>query len=202
MWHQTTVVNIARNTLLVAVASFGLRSKGDKLRFAPEGPRELDDGDFREDEKPKVVRNPESRRITAPTLFDPLVDVERQRRLLAKLDARGGTQRGKARSHDPTKNPLGGRIFDMNCNWLMYRTPYGKTFRYGCGSYLQFSWCNPFAPKRWSLFLAARIAIHPGRTPTAVSRDGPPRSVATPRAVDLGTPPGPEHRTCDDAAVV
>ncbi len=137
VWHQTTVVNIARNTLLLAVASFGLRSMGDKLRFAPEGPRELDDADFREDEKPKVVRNPERQRITAPARFEPLVDVERHQRLLRTLDARGGTQRGKPRSHDPTKNPLGGRIFDMNCSWLMYRTPYGKTFRYGCGSYLQ-----------------------------------------------------------------
>ena len=46
VWHQTTVVNIARNTLLVAVASFGLRSMGDKLRFAPEGPRELEESRF------------------------------------------------------------------------------------------------------------------------------------------------------------
>ena len=137
VWHQTTIVNIARNKLLVAVASFGLRSMGDKLRFAPEGPRELEKADFREDEKPKVVRNPESQRITAPARFEPLVDVERHQKLLATLDARGGTQRGKPRSHDPTKNPLGGRIFDMNCSWLMYRTPYCKTFRYGCGSYLQ-----------------------------------------------------------------
>ena len=59
VWHQTTVVNIARNKLLVAVASFGLRSMGDKLRFTPEGPRELEETDFREDEKPKVIRNPE-----------------------------------------------------------------------------------------------------------------------------------------------
>ena len=137
MRHQTTVVNIARNTLLVAIASFGLRSMGDKLRFAPEVPRELDDRDFREDKKPKVIRNPEDKRITAPARFEPLVDVERHQRLLANLDARGGTQRGRPRSHDPTRNPLGGRILDMNCSWLMYRMPDGNTFRYSCGSYLQ-----------------------------------------------------------------
>ncbi len=136
-WHQTTVINIARNKLLVAVASFGLRSMGDKLRFTPEGPRELKDTDFRKDDKPKVIRNPEDKRVTAPARFDPLVDVEWHQQLLAKLDARGGTQRGKPRSHDPTKNPLGGRIFDMACSWPMYRTPYGKTFRYKCSHYLQ-----------------------------------------------------------------
>jgi len=65
------------------------------------------------------------------------VDVERHRRLLAELDARGGTQRGKPRSKDPTKNPLGGRIFDIACSWPMYRTPYGNTFHYKCGHYLQ-----------------------------------------------------------------
>jgi hypothetical protein len=137
VWHQTTVVNIARNKLLMAVATFGLRSMGDKLRFAPEGPRELEDTDFREDDKPKVIRNPEGQRVTAPARFKPLVDVEQHQRLLAKLDARGGTQRGKPRAHDPTKNPLGGRIFDLGCCWPMYRAPYGEGFRYACGYYLQ-----------------------------------------------------------------
>lgn len=38
VWHQTTVTGIARNPLLLAVASYGLRSMGDKLRFSPNGP--------------------------------------------------------------------------------------------------------------------------------------------------------------------
>ena len=138
VWHQTTVIHIARNSLLVAVTTFGLRSMGDKFRCSPEGPRELEDADFREDAKPKIIRNPESQRITAPARFEPLVDVDRHQRLLATLDARGGVQRGKPRAHDPAKNPLGGRIFDLGCSWPMYRTPYGKTtFRYKCGYYLQ-----------------------------------------------------------------
>lgn len=137
VWHQTTVVSTARNPLLVAVAAYGLRSMGDKLRFTPSGPRILEDRDFRKDDKPKVIRNPESERITAPARFEPLVDVDRHRQLLAALDARGGTQRGKPRARDPRQNPLGGRIFDMNCGWPMYRVPYGKSFRYSCGYYQQ-----------------------------------------------------------------
>lgn len=137
VWHQTTIVNIARNPLLMAVASFGLRSMGDKLRFAPDGPRELGDSDFRNDDKPKIIRNPENKRITAPASFEPLVDAEKHRQLIAKLDARAGTQRGKPRAHDPKTNPLGGQIFDMNCGWPMYRMPYNGSFRYGCGCYQQ-----------------------------------------------------------------
>ena len=47
VWHQTTVSNIARNTLLQAVASYGRRSMGDQLRFSPSGPRPLEDDDLR-----------------------------------------------------------------------------------------------------------------------------------------------------------
>ena len=137
VWHQTTIVNIARNPLLVAVTRFGLRSMGDKLRFAPDGPRKLEEADFRKDEKPKVIRNPEDKQITAAARFAPLVDAKRHQRLLATLDARGGTQRGKPRSHVPTQNPLGGRIFDINCTWPMYRVLYLGSFRYTCGGYQQ-----------------------------------------------------------------
>jgi hypothetical protein len=137
IWHSPTVTSIARNPLLQAVTEYGLRSLGDKLRFTAAGPRTLEDRDFRKDEKPKVICNPKSERITAPARFAPLVDVERHQKLLATLDARGGTQRGKPRSHDPTQNPLGGRIFDLNCTWPMYRVPYLKTFRYTCGRYQQ-----------------------------------------------------------------
>src|SRR5207248_1336467 len=41
VWHQQTVVNIARNPLLRVVTQYGRRSMGDRLRFTPEGPREL-----------------------------------------------------------------------------------------------------------------------------------------------------------------
>lgn len=137
VWHQNAVVNIARNPLLLAVTQYGLRSMGDKLRFAPHGPRTLEDSDFRSDESPKVIRNPKRDRITAPARFEPLVDVERHQRLLTILDDRGKCQSGKPRARNPAQNPLGARVFDMNCSWPMYRTPYLKSFRYTCGCYQQ-----------------------------------------------------------------
>ncbi len=137
VWHQSTIMNIARNPLLLAICSSGRRSMGDQLRHSATGSRPLKDSDYRADGKPKVVRNPETDLVTAPARFAPLVDPDQHQRLLADLDERGGTQRGKARSHDPSRNPLGGRVYDMNCGWLMYRTPYGASFRYSCGAYMQ-----------------------------------------------------------------
>jgi DNA invertase Pin-like site-specific DNA recombinase len=137
VWHQTTITNIARNPLLLAVVEYGRRSMGDQLRFSTEGPRELEDADRGLDNKPKVVINPESTRIKAPARFESIAEPERHQRLLDELDRRGRTQRGKPRSRDPERNPLGGRMFDMSCGWPMYRQPIGESFRYLCGLYQQ-----------------------------------------------------------------
>lgn len=142
VWHQTTVVSIGRNPLLAAITTYGQRSMGDQLRFSPDGPRELDDSDFRAvsdsgDSKPKVIQNPVDSQITASAKFNPVVSVDEHLKLNAILDARSSTQRGKPRSRDPRKNPLGGRVFDVNCGWPLYREPYNGSFRYKCGLYQQ-----------------------------------------------------------------
>ena len=124
VWHANTVTNVARNPLVVAIATYGRRSMGDQLRFGPTGPRELEDGDYRyaEGSAPKVIRNPESQQVRVNASFEPLVDPTQHEKLLVILDARAGSQKGKPRSRDPENNPLGGRVFDMNCGWPMYRT--------------------------------------------------------------------------------
>jgi hypothetical protein len=130
-------MSIARNPLLLAVVEYGRRSMGDVLRFSPEGPRELEETDFRPDGKARVVVNPQEERIKATATFDPLVEANQQQRLLEKLDQRAGTQRGKPRSRDAAQNPLGGRVFDVDCGWPLYRQPYKDSFRYLCGLYQQ-----------------------------------------------------------------
>jgi DNA invertase Pin-like site-specific DNA recombinase len=137
VWHQVTVTNIARNPLLRAVVEYGRRSMGDTLRFNQVQPREMTDDDFREDGKPKVVRNPEADRITAPAQFVPPVEPRQVERAIAALDRRAGTQRGKPRSQNSDQNPLGCRVFDCACGWPMYRQPYNGSFRYACGLYQQ-----------------------------------------------------------------
>jgi hypothetical protein len=137
VWRQQAIVGIARNPLLQAVVEYGRRSMGDKRRFSPEGPRELEEADWRGDGRAKVVANPAAVRVQASAKFAPLVEPERHQRLLQKLDERAGQQRGKPRAHDPAGNPLGGLIFDLNCTWPMYRQPYQGSFRYLCGLYQQ-----------------------------------------------------------------
>ena len=137
VWNQPTITNIARNPLLRAMMAHGRRSMGDQLHYSAEGPRTLDDCDLRTDGKPKVVTNPESARLVASARFEPLVDRDDHERLLRTLDERAGTQRGKPRSGDPERNPLGGRVFDMACGWPLYCQPYNGSFRDLCGLYQQ-----------------------------------------------------------------
>jgi hypothetical protein len=137
VWHATTIINIARNRLLVAIATYGRRSMGDHLRLSSNGPRKLRPSDFRKDRKRKVIANGAAEQIIASGHFAPIIEPDRHQRLLEILDARAGTQRGKPRSRDPNRNPLGGRVFDMKCGWPMYRRPDGEGFRYVCGLYGQ-----------------------------------------------------------------
>jgi len=137
LWHSPTIVNIGRNPLLAAIVRYGLRSMGKFNRFTVDGPRELTDADLRADGKPRVIRNADDDHIFSQALFEPVVTLEDHESLNRVLDKRAGTQRGKPRSRDPKRNPLGARIYDMDCTWPMYRVQQGKSFQYKCGLYQQ-----------------------------------------------------------------
>ncbi|MCI0334113.1 MAG: recombinase family protein [Planctomycetes bacterium] len=137
VWHATTITGIARQPLNRALVEYGRRSMGDQLRMTADGPRCLEEQDSRADGKPKVIQNPAHLRVVVPAKFDPIIPAVQYDRLISILDQRAGTQRGKPRSRDPGKNPLGSRIHDLGCSWPMYRQPHGKSFRYTCGLYQQ-----------------------------------------------------------------
>lgn len=137
VWHPNTVAEIARNPLLRAVVEYGERSTGDQLRFAANQPRELTDADRKSNGRPKPVTNPPAARISVPARFAPPVDPKRAEAAVEALAGRGASQRGKPRSHDPARNPLGCRVFDMACGWPMYRKPHKDQYRYCCGYYQQ-----------------------------------------------------------------
>ena len=139
-WNTTTVNGIARNPLLLGKVRYGKRAMGKKRRMCLEkGARALTEDDFRPDGNPRVIRNPEALQVIGDASFGELVDREKHEELLAVLDKRGESQRGKRKCQDPNANPLGGRIFDMACGWPMYKTKYQKnkkrTFKYKCGCY-------------------------------------------------------------------
>lgn len=138
IWHPNTITNIARNPLIRALTRYGLRSMGDRRRMTPEGPRYVQDSDYRINSKtPKVIRNQESNQVWGTAHCEPLIPLEQSQKLLEIIDKRGASQRGKPRSRNPAENPLGARIFDMHCGWPMYRIPRKDSFSYVCGFYQQ-----------------------------------------------------------------
>lgn len=137
IWHGNTITNIARNPLILATVEYGRRSEGDVLRSTPTGPRKVEDDERIDAVRVRVVVNPETDRIRANGQFEPIVDPKQHKLLLKELDRRGGSQRGMPKSRRGVFNPLGGRVYDLNCGWPMYRQPYGQGFRYLCGYYQQ-----------------------------------------------------------------
>ncbi len=137
VWCQSTIVDIGRDPINIALYEYGRRSMGDRFRYSPEGPRKLSEGDFGDDNKPKVIENPRSQRVRTQIAIQPLLTLDEYNQLQQILDQRAGTQRAKPRSRTPGKNPLGARVFDCACGWPMYRVPRSNSFRYVCGLYQQ-----------------------------------------------------------------
>jgi hypothetical protein len=135
LWGQNTVKNVATHPLLTAVWEYNKRSMGDQLRLTPAGPRALQEADYRPDGKKKTVVNPAEQRIRAPAPFEPIISAERHDRIRQELERRGRHLKGKARTRGESPNPLGGRVFDLNCGWPMYRYDRRGQWRYLCALY-------------------------------------------------------------------
>lgn len=135
LWTQNTVTNIVTHPLLVAVMEYGKRSEGDQLRMTKDGPRQLGEADYHPGARPKVVANPAEQVIRTPAKGDPVTTPDKLERVRAVLEHRGRHLKGKARTRGETPNPLGGRIYDLTCGWLMYRKNKRKVWHYACGLY-------------------------------------------------------------------
>jgi hypothetical protein len=134
-WTANTVKNIATHPLLIAVCEYGKRSEGDQLRLTNHGPRPLGKQDYRENGRPKTVRNPADQIIRSPARSKPLTTPEKQARICKVLEQRGRHLKGKPRGHGNAPNPLGGRIYDLNCGWPMYRYQRRGKWCYTCALY-------------------------------------------------------------------
>jgi hypothetical protein len=134
-WTQNTVKNIVTHPLLVAVWEYGKRSEGDQLRFTKDGPRTLGRGDYTAEGKLRTVANPDDQIIRTPAKSEAVTTPEKFERVREVIEARGRHLKGKARTRGQSPNPLGGRIYDLNCGWLMYRYAKRGKWCYGCGLY-------------------------------------------------------------------
>lgn len=69
------------------------------------------------------MTNPDDQRIVRaiPGAQAGVISAEKRATILAVLAERGKQTKGKPRARGDAPNPLGGRVFDMNCGWGMYR---------------------------------------------------------------------------------
>jgi len=135
LWSQNTIKAIARHPILMAVMRYNYRSEGDQMRFTPEGPRSLGEDDYNRTGKPKTVVNTPDKMVLTPAKCEAITTPEQHERIQTILGERGKSQRGKARAQGEAPNPLGARIFDLDCGWPMYRYARRGQWRYCCGLY-------------------------------------------------------------------
>jgi hypothetical protein len=128
---------VATHPALVSLMEYGKRSSGDQMRFTATGPRELDERDFDSIGGRITVTNPDEQRVKTviPGNVMPVIGPVERESLLEILAERGKKLKGKPRARGDAPNPLGGRIFDMNCGWPMYRYARRGKLCYTCGLY-------------------------------------------------------------------
>ena len=137
LWTYGAVAGLIDNPAIIGVVRYGVQSEGIRRRIGVEGPRYLEDQDYRDDGKAKVVRNPEELVISAPAGFDPEAPIELFEAAQKRRRRTGKNQRGIPRSSDPLRYLLGGRVYNLTEEgWmLMYGRARSGRKEYVCGLY-------------------------------------------------------------------
>lgn len=114
-WHESTVHALATNPIIIGVKEYGRYSEGVHHRAQATGFRPVTEDDLLLDGSGKTIENDVSDRIRAAAGFATRFDPERWHRLQENLKARGTSQRGKRKAHDPAAYPLTPCVFDLTC---------------------------------------------------------------------------------------
>ena len=114
-WHESTVHALATNPIIIGVKEYGRYSEGVHHRAQATGFRPVTEDDLLLDGSGKTIENDVSDRIRAAAGFAARFDPERWHRLQENLKARGTSQRGKRKAHDPAAYPLTPCVFDLTC---------------------------------------------------------------------------------------
>jgi DNA invertase Pin-like site-specific DNA recombinase len=114
-WHESTVHALATNPIIIGVKEYGRYSEGVHHRAQATGFRPVTEDDLLLDGSGKTIENDVSDRIRAAAGFAARFDPERWHRLQENLEARGTSQRGKRKAHDPAAYPLTPCVFDLTC---------------------------------------------------------------------------------------
>ena len=94
-WCANTIKELCNNRAILGLQDYGRRSEGKHRRLGPDGPRLLADADRDAAERPRVVMNDVSLRITTQLGTEPLCDAGE-----APMGADPGDGR-RASGHDP-----------------------------------------------------------------------------------------------------
>gem|GEM_PF-550114 len=114
-WHESTVYALATNPIIIGLKEYGRYSEGVHHRAQATGFRPVSEDELLLDGSGKTIENDVSDRIRAAAGFAAQFDPERWHRLQANLKARGTSQRGKRKAHDPAAYPLTPCVFDLTC---------------------------------------------------------------------------------------
>ncbi len=115
-WHESTVYALATNPIIIGLKEYGRYSEGVHHRAQATGFRPVSEDELLLDGSGKTIENDVSDRIRAAAGFAAQFDPERWHRLQANLKARGTSQRGKRKAHDPAAYPLTPCVFDLTCD--------------------------------------------------------------------------------------
>jgi DNA invertase Pin-like site-specific DNA recombinase len=115
-WHESTVHALATNPIIIGMKEYGRYAEGVHHRVQAAGFRPVTEDDLLLDGSGRTVENDISDRIRAAAGFAAQFDPERWHRLQDNLKARGSSQRGKRKAHDPAAYPLTPCVFDLTCS--------------------------------------------------------------------------------------
>jgi hypothetical protein len=115
-WHESTVHALATNPIIIGMKEYGRYAEGIHHRVQAAGFRPVTEDDLLIDGSGRTIENDVSDRIRAAAGFAAQFDPERWHRLQDNLKARGTSQRGKRKAHDPAAYPLTPCVFDLTCS--------------------------------------------------------------------------------------
>lgn len=144
-WNPNTVRALCRNSAIMGIREYGVRSEGTHKRLGANGPQSLDDRDYPHvsSDMPKLIRNPDEVRIPIAMGIDPQCDATLWEQVQHQLNQRGSSQRGIPRSRDLSRYPLSCRVVDLTggCGAVMHGITNGGRRLYKCSAYMQTRAC-------------------------------------------------------------
>ena len=138
-WSRQAVGRLCTSRAIVGELEFGRRATGKHRRTSPDGPRPLDERDFRADGTIKWVPTPATDVIRSQSGYEPCVDPDLFEACQKLAAERGASTRGIPRATDSAKYPLSTRIFDTTdgCGAPLYGIEQERRRIYACSKYLK-----------------------------------------------------------------